>query len=99
MIYWEKRRERPLAQGYVHRSQGRPRNSSKSEEMQRNNDLAKLRMRVELLRNLLLRGWKEVKYRVIERFRSTYPVKAMCEVFGVPRSGHYACRKKMPGEQ
>lgn len=43
-----------------------------------------------------------MKYRVIERFRGTYPIKAMCEVFEVSRSGYYAwhkVQKKMPKDQ
>ena len=43
-----------------------------------------------------------LKYRVIERFRDTYPVKAMCEAFEVSRSGYYSwCKvqKEMPKDQ
>ena len=43
-----------------------------------------------------------MKYRVIERFRGTYPIKAMREVFEVSRSGYYAwhkVQKKMPKDQ
>lgn len=43
-----------------------------------------------------------LKYRVIERFRGTYPVEAMCEVFEVSRSGYYAwCKtqKTTPKDQ
>ena len=36
----------------------------------------------------------KLKYRVIERFRRTYSVAAMCEVFDVSRSGYYAWRKR-----
>lgn len=36
-----------------------------------------------------------MKYRVIERFREKYPVKAMCHVFEVSRSGYYDWRKRM----
>lgn len=35
-----------------------------------------------------------MKYRVIERFRGKYSVKAMCELFEVSRSGYYAWRKR-----
>ena len=44
----------------------------------------------------------KLKYRVIERFRDTYPVKAMCEAFEVSRSGYYSwCKvqKEMPKDQ
>ena len=43
-----------LAQGCVLRPKGRPRKSLENEEAQRNHELAKLRMQVELLRNFLL---------------------------------------------
>ena len=35
-----------------------------------------------------------LKYRVIERFRGTYAIKAMCAVFEVSRSGYYAWRSR-----
>ena len=54
LITRENRRERLLAQGYVLRPKGRPRKSLENEEAQRNHELAKLRMQVELLRNFLL---------------------------------------------
>lgn len=44
----------------------------------------------------------KLKYRVIERFRRTYLVKAMCEVFEFSRSGYYSWRKsqkKLPKDQ
>lgn len=36
----------------------------------------------------------KLKYRVIERFRSKYPVKALCEILQVSRSGYYDWRKR-----
>ena len=40
-----------------------------------------------------------LKYRVVERFRGVYSVEAMCEVFGVSRSGYYAWRKRQGREK
>ena len=40
----------------------------------------------------------KLKYRVIERFRCKYSVKAMCGVFEVSRSGYYAWRKRQGRE-
>lgn len=53
LINRENRRERLLAQGYVPRPQGRPRKSQESAEARQKNELVKLRMQVELLRNFL----------------------------------------------
>ena len=36
----------------------------------------------------------KLKYRVIERFRGKYPIKSMCRMFEVSRSGYYAWRKR-----
>lgn len=59
LVNRENRRKRLLAQGYVPRPQGRPRKLLEREEAQRNNELVKLRMQVELLRNFLLEvGWR-----------------------------------------
>ena len=40
--------------------------------------------------------WKDVraKYRVIERFKSKYPIQRMCEIFEVSRSGFYKWKKR-----
>ncbi len=40
----------------------------------------------------------KLKYRVIERFRGTYSVEAMCQVFSVSRSGYYAWRNRQGKE-
>lgn len=53
LINRENRRERLLAQGYVPRPQGRPCKSQESAEARQKNELVKLRMQVELLRNFL----------------------------------------------
>lgn len=53
LINRENRRQRLLAQGYVPHSQERPRKSQESAEVQQKNELVKLRMQVELLRNFL----------------------------------------------
>ena len=42
-----------LAAGYIPRSKGRPHKEPVSEEGKQRNELAKLRMQVELLRNFL----------------------------------------------
>ena len=36
----------------------------------------------------------KLKYRVIERFRGKYSIKAMCDLFEVSRSGYYAWRTR-----
>ena len=47
------RKERMVTAGYVPRPEGRPRKDAASEEVRQHNELVKLRMQVELLRNFL----------------------------------------------
>ena len=49
----QRRKERMLAAGYLPRPKGRPRKEPASEEVKQRNELVKLRMQVELLRNFL----------------------------------------------
>lgn len=49
----QNRKERLLAAGYILRPKGRPRKEPASEEAKRSNEVAQLRMTVELLRNFL----------------------------------------------
>jgi len=49
----QNRKERRIAAGYIPRPKGRPRKEPASEEAKRNNEVALLRMQVELLRNFL----------------------------------------------
>lgn len=53
LINRQNRKERKIAAGYVPRPKGRPRKESASEEAKHNNEIAQLRMQVELLRNFL----------------------------------------------
>ena len=53
LINRQNRKERLLAAGYVLRPKGRPRKEAASEEVKQRNELVKLRMQVELLRNFL----------------------------------------------
>ena len=53
LINRQNRKERMQAAGYVLRSRGRPRKEAASEEVRQHNELVKLRMQVELLRNFL----------------------------------------------
>lgn len=46
-------KERKLAAGYIPRPKGRPRKEPVSEEAKKYNEIVKLRMQVELLRNFL----------------------------------------------
>ena len=39
-----------------------------------------------------------VKYRVVERLRKKYPVKALCRILDVSRSGYYAWRHRLGQE-
>ena len=38
---------------------------------------------------------REARYRVIEHYRGSYPVKAMCTFFGISRAAYYAWRKRI----
>ena len=49
----QRRKERMLAAGYIPRPKGRPRKEPVGEETKQYNELVKLRMQVELLRNFL----------------------------------------------
>ena len=49
----QNRKERMVTAGYVPRPEGRPRKDAASEEVRQHNELVKLRMQVELLRNFL----------------------------------------------
>ena len=49
----QRRKERMLAAGYIPRPKGHPRKEPASEEAKQHNELVKLRMQVELLRNFL----------------------------------------------
>lgn len=53
LINRQNRKERMQAAGYVLRSRGRPHKEAASEEVRQHNELVKLRMQVELLRNFL----------------------------------------------
>ena len=53
LITRQNRKERKIAAGYIARPKGRPRKDAASEEAKRNNEVAQLRMQVELLRNFL----------------------------------------------
>ena len=53
LISRQNRKERMVAAGHVPRPKGRPRKEAASEEVGQHNELVKLRMQVELLRNFL----------------------------------------------
>ena len=50
----QNRKERLLAAGYIPQPKGRPRKGEQCPEVRTNNEIVKLRMQVELLRNFLL---------------------------------------------
>ncbi len=54
LVSRQNRKERLLAAGYIPQSKGRPGKGEQSLEARTNNEIAKLRMQVELLRNFLL---------------------------------------------
>ena len=53
LINRQNRKERKIAAGCIARPKGRPRKEPASEEAKRSNEIAQLRMQVELLRNFL----------------------------------------------
>lgn len=53
LVSRQNRRARLIANGYVPRPKGRPRKNLENEEQCRDNEIVKLRMQVELLRNFL----------------------------------------------
>ena len=53
LISRQNRKERMLAAGYVPHPKGRPRKEAASDEVKQHNELVKLRMQVDLLRNFL----------------------------------------------
>ena len=53
LVCRQNRKERMIAAGHIPRPKGRPRKRAESEEAKRNNEIAQLRMTVELLRNFL----------------------------------------------
>lgn len=53
LVKRQNRKSRLIANGYVPRPKGRPRKDSNDEETHHNNELAMLRMQVEVLQNFL----------------------------------------------
>ena len=53
LVNCQHRKQRLIANGYVPRSKGRPRKDAADENSRQQNELAQLRMQVELLRNFL----------------------------------------------
>ena len=53
LVARQNRKARRIAAGYIPRPKGRPRKTEASEDIKRNNEVAQLRMQVELLQNFL----------------------------------------------
>ena len=53
LVARQHRKARRIAAGYIPRPKGRPRKTEASEDIKRNNEVAQLRMQVELLQNFL----------------------------------------------
>lgn len=53
LITRQNNKAKKIASGHIPRPKGRPRKNTADEEIRRNNELAELRMQVELLRNFL----------------------------------------------
>lgn len=53
LVTRQNRKARLLANGYAPRPKGKPQKNTADEEIRRNNELAELRMKVELLQNFL----------------------------------------------
>jgi hypothetical protein len=53
LVKRQNHKARLIANGYIPRPKGRPRKNIADEETRRNNELAELRMKVELLQNFL----------------------------------------------
>ena len=53
LVKRQNRKQRMIANGYIPQQKGRPRKGPLSDEQKQNNELIKLRMQVDLLRNFL----------------------------------------------
>ncbi len=53
LVNRQNRKERLIKEGYILRPKGRPRKVPETEEISKNNEIANLKMQVELLRNFL----------------------------------------------
>ena len=53
LVARQNRKARRIAAGYIPRPKGRPRKTEASEDIKRSNEVAQLRMQVELLQNFL----------------------------------------------